>query len=156
MKCIFFVMLAFCMFSAIAFAGVGITEVRNIFPEAIKIAEEEGLNGSWQVFGEANKVIGYVYASEKFASDVKGYAGVIPLLIGISADDTVKGICVLENKETPIFFKRVEKSQLLNKWNGMKCSDAENLQIDAVSRATISSTAIIKSVRKTLAGLKEK
>lgn len=79
---------------------------------------------------------------------ISGYAGPVPLDIFIT-DGKISEIKALPNAETPSFFKRAE--ELLSKWNGMTPEDALEVNVDAVSGATYSSSAIISNVNAGLA-----
>ncbi|MFC4665826.1 FMN-binding protein [Falsiporphyromonas endometrii] len=80
--------------------------------------------------------------------DIVGYAGAVPLEIGVKQGKVVY-VKALSNKETPGFFRKA--SRILNSWNGKTVKEASKLQVDAVTGATFSSKAIIKNVQ---AGLK--
>lgn len=83
--------------------------------------------------------------------DIRGFAGPIPMLIAIDENEKVASIAILENQETPAFINRVISTGILEKWTGKNASDAIAVEVDAVTGATYSSSAIIKSVRTKLA-----
>lgn len=78
--------------------------------------------------------------------EVTGYAGPVPVEIEI-ADGKVRRVEPLDNVETPGFFERVTESGLLDKWNGLTPEEALAADVDAVTGATFSSTALIANVR---------
>ena len=84
--------------------------------------------------------------TEEFCQDIIGFNGVIPLEINMKAGK-IASINILENKETPRFLKKVTDEGLIEKFYGLTPKEAVNLEIDAVSGATYSSNAIIKSVK---------
>ena len=88
----------------------------------------------------------YTINTTTLSADVKGYMGPTPLLITVK-DDVVVKVEALENTETPGFFKRMTDGGLLERWNGMKVSDALALDVDVVTGATFSSNAVIQNVR---------
>lgn len=88
--------------------------------------------------------------TEEFCSDIIGFNGPIPLEINIK-DGKIENINILENEETPGFLRRVTNANLLENFYGLTPKEAVNLDIDAVSGATYSSNAIIKSVKTSLA-----
>lgn len=55
-----------------------------------------------------------------------------------------------EHSESADFFSTVEKSGLIEAWNGLSPQEAIAKKVDAVSGATMSSTAIIQSVQKAM------
>lgn len=81
--------------------------------------------------------------------DIIGYAGPTPLEITIE-DGKVKSIKALPNQESPGFLKKVLRSGLLERWNGKTVDEAKDMDVDAVTGATFTSTAMIKTVRKAL------
>lgn len=82
------------------------------------------------------------------ASDIKGYAGTVPLDITVR-DGKVVGVKALKNTETPDFFSQADK--LLTQWNGKTIAEAESLNVDVVTGATFSSRAIIGNMQRGLA-----
>jgi uncharacterized protein with FMN-binding domain len=77
--------------------------------------------------------------------DVQGFIGPTPLKIYIHKNKVVK-IEALKNQDTPKYFLKVKKA-LLEKWNGLKVKDAQNLKVDAVTGATYSSEGVIENVK---------
>ncbi len=88
-------------------------------------------------------------SSVNLAKDILGFAATTPVVIKIS-DNRISSIEVLKNSETPEFFNSVIESGLLSKWNGLSLQDALNAEVDAVTGATMSSSSLIKTVRRTL------
>ena len=82
------------------------------------------------------------------ASDIKGYAGTVPLDITLR-DGKVVGVKALKNTETPDFFSQAGK--LLTQWNGKTIAEAESMKVDVVTGATFSSRAIIGNMQRGLA-----
>ena len=77
--------------------------------------------------------------------DVIGYVDSTPLKIYIRKNRVVK-IEALKNQETPKYFAKVKKA-LLEKWNGLKVSQAATQKVDGVTGATFSSDAVVKNVQ---------
>ena len=88
--------------------------------------------------------------TQEYCSDIIGFNGNIPLEINM-VDGKIASINILENKETPSFLKKVTNSGMIEKFYGLTPREAVNLDIDAVSGATFSSNAIIKSVKTRMA-----
>ena len=88
--------------------------------------------------------------TEEYCKDIIGFNGDIPLEINM-VDGKIADISILDNKETPRFLDRVKNAGLVEKFYGLTPSEAINLDIDAVSGATYSSNAIIKSVKTRMA-----
>lgn len=88
----------------------------------------------------------------KIAADVIGFNGATPMEISL-----VKGVITeikpLPNQETPQYFQLVLDSGLLDMLIGKTVAEADTVQLDAVSGATYSSTAVIRTVRRGLESL---
>ena len=85
--------------------------------------------------------------TEEFCKDIVGFNDIIPLEINM-VDGKIANINILDNNETPRFLQKVTDAQLVENFYGLTPKEAVNLDIDAVSGATYSSNAIIKSVKR--------
>lgn len=90
-----------------------------------------------------------VISTRNIAKDVWGFGGNIPLHIYLK-ENQIEKIEVQPHSESPDFFATVEKSGLLEAWNGLSPQEAVDKKVDAVSGATMSSTAVIQSVQKVM------
>ena len=90
--------------------------------------------------------------TSEIAADVIGFNGATPMEISV-----VKGVITeikpLPNQETPQYFQHVLDSGLLDKLIGKTVEEADTVRLDAVSGATYSSTAVIRTVRRGLESL---
>lgn len=77
--------------------------------------------------------------------DIIGYGGPIPLRI-LLADGVVTDIDILDNAETPSFLTAAQS--VISGWIGLTPAEALAADVDAISGATFSSSAIIASVRR--------
>ena len=84
--------------------------------------------------------------TEEYCQDIIGFNGVIPLEIKMKGGK-IANINILDNQETPRFLQKVTDAKLVENFYGLTPKEAINLEIDAVSGATYSSNAIIKSVK---------
>lgn len=84
------------------------------------------------------------------ADDVSGFAGATPVEIKI-ADGKIVQVNPLPNEETEDFFQSVVDDGLFKSWDGLTPKEALEKHVDAVSGATYSSSAVIKTVNLTLA-----
>lgn len=126
-----------------------LTVVRRIFPEAAGVSPRHSGKG-YDVTDTVGNVIGHVMHSESSGKTFTGYGGPIHLLIGISADGTVSGLALLPNRESSSFIEYLEEEGLFDVWTGKPVSVAADLPVDAISGATLSSRAIIRTVKATL------
>ena len=87
----------------------------------------------------------YIINTTELGKNIEGYNGPTPLKIYIKKNKVVK-IEALKNQETPKYYARVKKA-LFEKWNNLKGSEAQKLQVDGVTGATYTSEAVIKNVQ---------
>ena len=87
---------------------------------------------------------GWLFRTDQIPPACKGKRGEIVLLVGIGTDARIKGLHVLAHKEDTPYFKRLKHEffdQFIN-----RPANGQGTKIDAVTRATLSSTAIIREV----------
>lgn len=87
----------------------------------------------------------YIINTTTIGKDIEGYNGPTPLKVYIK-NNKVEKIEFLKNAESPKYYGTVKK-ELQDKWNGLKVKNARTLQVDAVTGATYSSTAVIQNVQ---------
>ena len=87
----------------------------------------------------------YIINTTTIGKDIEGYNGPTPLKVYIK-NNKVEKIEFLKNVESPKYYAKVKK-KLQDKWNGLKVKNAKTLQVDAVTGATYSSTAVIQNVQ---------
>ena len=95
--------------------------------------------GAMDVDADGNAVI----HTSAVPGTVNGYAGPVHLDIYI-ADGKISDIKPLPNADTPSFFRRA--SELFGKWIGKSPDEALEMNVDGISGATYSSTAIINNI----------
>lgn len=86
----------------------------------------------------------YIINTTSITKKIHGYAGATPLNIYITNNKIAK-IETLPNQESPQFFERAKS--LLGKFVGKNIAEVSSMQVDAVSGATYSSQALIKTVK---------
>jgi Na+-translocating ferredoxin:NAD+ oxidoreductase RnfG subunit len=104
-------------------------------------------NDCYLLYDKSEKLVGKALFSMPYCADIKGYNGNIPLVVLLSPNDKVLKIHLLDNNETPSFIDRVVAKGFLESWNGLPADEAKAKQVDAVTGATYSSSAISKSIR---------
>lgn len=128
-----------------------------LFPEAVTFEEidtdtatlPENLLEATEARSADGSLIGYLFLGTK-----RGYGGQVPVMVAIDPAGIIVGVRVLSNDETPGLGKKVEQStflrQFLNqtadKQFALKVENSQQLPIDAVAGATISSRAVTESV----------
>ncbi|MDG5815953.1 4Fe-4S binding protein [Chitinispirillales bacterium ANBcel5] len=129
-------------------ATVPLQSVQQIYPRAAAVEHSELPQEASVIRDEEGEVLGYVLDSRPYSDSFHGYAGPVPLLIIFDAQDIVEGIVLLENNETSSFINRLKDQGFLENWEGVKLKNIPEMEVDAVSRATMSCNAIENGVRK--------
>ena len=94
-----------------------------------------------------------IYSSHPYGDNVKGFNGATPLFIAVGKNGKIQAVAPAANAETPDFWKRVTDSKLFKAWKGLTLPQAAKKKVDAVSGATYSSKAVIKTVQETAKGV---
>ena len=81
---------------------------------------------------------------------VRGYAGPIKILLALSPDGKIRGIKILEHKETKNYVHYMESPEYLQKFLGKSVNDPfeADKDVDAISRATVSVEAMAKTIKE--------
>jgi electron transport complex protein RnfG len=83
-----------------------------------------------------------------------GYGGNIVIIVGVTADGTVQGIQILEQKETPGLGAKITEESFLAQFAGRSATETtwavskDQGDIDQITAATISSRAVVAAVRE--------
>lgn len=108
--------------------------------EKIELTPEMEALGVTEVYSAGDA--GFVISASQ-----KGYAGQVPVMVGIGADGAITRIKVMDNEETPGLGKRVEEESFWGKFSGKQGSVAD---VATLAGATFSSTAVRDSVQNAL------
>jgi len=106
------------------------------FKEAEDIQKFEEIKSIFRGFKD-NKITGYAILLE-----ASGYGGDIKILVGVNKDKEITGIKIMEHLETPGLGARIEENEFLSQFIG------KPKEFDAITGATISSTAVIDTVKE--------
>lgn len=117
---------------------------------------EECENGEITYYAAINggKTAAYI-----FTESSKGYGGDVSGMTAIKPDGTVAGVAILDvSGETPGLGQNAAKESFFSQYIGLKKgvsvlkngAKAENNEVDAVTGATITSTAVTRAVNKAL------
>lgn len=94
-----------------------------------------------------------------FTESSKGYGGDVSVMTAIKPDGTVAGVAILDvSNETPGLGQNAAKESFFSQYVGLKKgvsvlkngAKAENNEVDAVTGATITSTAVTRAVNAAL------
>jgi len=119
--------------------------LQKALPEADHFTPASGGNyAAWKDPG-GKELIGYVAVGAG-----QGYGGDLRLAVAVALDGSVKGLAVVEHKETVAFFRRVLRRGVLEALKGKSFSDPFLLgrDVDVVSGATFSTRALMEAARE--------
>ncbi|MFA5008846.1 MAG: RnfABCDGE type electron transport complex subunit G [Candidatus Omnitrophota bacterium] len=94
-------------------------------------------------YDKNNKLTGFA-----FNAQAKGYSSTIETLVGVSTQKRIIAIKVVAQNETPGLGSRVTEKAFSQQFANKNAGDIS--QVSAISGATISSSAVIKSVEEKL------
>ena len=116
-----------------------------VLPEADDFTEVDGI----EVEGVSAVYTANNGAGAAITASARGYGGDVVVMVGINAEGTIEAIAVTEQGETQgIGSNVVGDKEYLAKYSGLSAAQplVLNQDVDAVSGATRSSTAVIEAV----------
>ena len=138
---------------------------KPIIDEAIRVAQEQArkellpdADNFTKVEGVAVENVSDIYTADNGVGTVitcsaKGYGGTVTVMVAFNPDDTIKQIKVTEAAETKGIGSKVAGTpSYWENYIGLDTSDALvlNQDVDAVTSATVSSTALINAVNSAI------
>ena len=130
------------------------TQVRAAMPQVASFHQKG--SAAWEMKDQSGAKLGMLYLETiPDAERKKGYGGTIEVALTVNEKNEITSVLIGNNKETPRFLKRVHAEGFLKKWNGMTLKKAAETDVDFVSGATYSSSAIASGVRKLASSLIE-
>ena len=133
-----------------------VASMQEVLPEATSFGETIVTDNAEYSVGtdENGDTVGYVFTT----IDKKSYGGTISVMTGIGTDGLVKGVVILEIDDTPGLGMKAKEDYFRNQFkgasgefsitkNGKWAEDGDN-EIDAITSATITSTAVKNAVNE--------
>lgn len=120
-----------------------IDDIRTLFADASSFKLQ---NDSILVFSNQDQV-GWAYNTSPVSDSIIGFASSVPVLMGFTNQDRLVGIRLLKNYESPDFVEKIRKTGFMESWDKMEIHDILNSKVDVVSGATLTSKAIIKTMK---------
>ncbi len=124
---------------------------QEVLPKATSFKKEKKEGKVVEIGFRDGKKIGEVYSVK-----TRGYSGEIKLKIGIDLQGKITGVKILESRETPGLGAKIKGKKFLKQFIG---KTGNNLylkkknpsgEIDSITGATISSSAVVNALRKRL------
>jgi len=125
-----------------------VAKMTGMFPDVVEWNVEDDLYTLYSNEKKTDK-IGYA-----FMATASGYSSTgINILVGLEDAQTIKGVVILAQAETPGVGSRVTEASFLDQFIGLNINDVvlkqDGGQIDSLTGATISSRAVVDTIRKT-------
>jgi len=118
-------------------AGSNFTNITDEMLSNVEISDSD-----LKVDGVYKSDAGYV-----FNVRVSGYGGDVAVIIGISADNSISGVKLGSNKETPSLGKRAEEPFFTSRFEGVNTDSSIDAGVDSISGVTITSSAVKRAVQ---------
>lgn len=131
-------------------------DVEKLFPGAssVELAPDASPRHYRAYAGEeaSRRLVGYAVSSTECGVDIQGYAGPVPVLLALDPEGSVLSVTVLPNDETPSYVSRLFGAESLAGYVGATYRDPLRIggDVDAVSGATVSQEALVRTVQATL------
>lgn len=104
------------------------------------------INTKAKLKGVSKSDKGYV-----FTMVAKGYGGEMVVFVGINNEGKVENIVIGDNDETPNIGKNAELPEFTSQFTGLTMQDNIPDKIDYITRATVTTDAVISAVGSALA-----
>jgi electron transport complex protein RnfG len=123
-----------------------------VFPEAASFEDKESEGKTYYAAKKDGQDLGYVIKAE-----AKGYSSTIVMLVGFDKSGMIKGMEILSQQETPGLGAKIaevkageKRPWFLRQFAGKNAAQLNLDSIQAITAATITSTAVVESVRKSV------
>ncbi len=123
----------------------------EVLPQAKEFKPRTQADGTLSYYigyTDQQQLVGFVLKAE-----AKGYSSVIETLTGLTPGLEIVAIKVLSQNETPGLGSQITEPDFSGRFKGRRPETIADVQ--AITGATISSSAVIRSVQKRIADLKE-
>ncbi len=96
------------------------------------------------------EAFGFCFLTTDIAPEIKGYAGAIKIMLGMNNKAELTGIKIIEHHETPSYAAGINSGWFKKQFKGKKITDPFKIDddIDGISQATITVSAIAQAIKK--------
>ena len=125
--------------------------LKQLFPSATSFSAKEGEPPHFKAYAAGRggqALLGYAVWSTEVVPLERGYAGPIPILVGIDTKGVLTGIVVGDHRE-PYGDFSIDRAAFAATFRGKDVRDPFRLgtDVDAVSRATITMSSAVRAIR---------
>jgi|GEM_PF-3474348 len=130
-------------------AGID-SHIRSCFPSYTKSVPLQSPFRHYQVYDDKRSLLGVCFFAQDVIKDVSGYSGPLSVFIGMTPRGEITGVFILEYQEAPEFAQKAFSKEFLSQFKNKKNTDpfTAGKDVQAVSGATISSSAVIRIVKE--------
>lgn len=120
-----------------------LASIKEVMPDAEKFdpVKAAGEVVYYKAYDKDAKLMGVVFKAEG-----KGYASTIETVVGMKLDNTITAIKVVNQNETPGLGAKVTEPEFVGQFINRNISDLG--QVQAITGATISSKAVMDSIKQ--------
>jgi NosR/NirI family transcriptional regulator, nitrous oxide reductase regulator len=124
------------------------TNLKRLFPSATAFSPKGGDPPHFKAFGPAQSLVGLAFWTTELDPLERAYDGPIKILVGMDTKGVLTGVVVVEHHE-PYGNFSVDLPEFAAQFRGKNIRDAfkVGVDVDAVSRATISITSASRAIR---------
>jgi NosR/NirI family nitrous oxide reductase transcriptional regulator len=127
--------------------------LRQVFPTAASFSPKSGTPPVYQALGPAaagqkGELLGFVFWTTELEPLERGFDGPIKMLVGMNTTGVLTGIIVTDNRE-PYGYFSVDLPEFAAQFKNKNIRDGfkVGMDVDAISRATISVTSASRAIR---------
>jgi transcriptional regulator of nitric oxide reductase len=127
--------------------------LRRVFPGAASFSTKSGTPPVYQALGPAaagqkGELLGFVFWTTELEPLERGFDGPIKMLVGMNTAAVLTGIVVTDNRE-PYGYFSVDLPEFATQFKNKNIRDGfkVGVDVDAISRATISVTSASRAIR---------
>lgn len=126
-------------------------EARQVFPSAAGFSALD--RGGWEVSDGLGQRLGEMWATWPEADDIVGYSGPTRVRVALDARGDVADIRIVDSADSPDHVDDVRRDRrFLESLRGWRPDSPDLPKVEAVAGSTLTSLAIVESVRKRLTG----
>jgi len=132
-----------------------ISTLKTVLPDAESFSDKTGVPPHYKAFktnpatGE-KELAGVAFLTTDIVPEIRGYAGPIKIMVGMDTHGTLIKIHILSHSETPAYVSTL--GQFIEQFHSLDIKNTFHLgkDIDGMTRATVSSEAIVRAVEKSM------
>ncbi|MBL9132758.1 MAG: FMN-binding protein [Verrucomicrobiaceae bacterium] len=130
---------------------IDVTRVRDFFPEAQTIGKRDATSGMQEVKDASGVSLGFIAQTAPESDDIVGYSGPTNTLIALDRNRRIAGLRVLRSGDTSDHLAEVVRERkFFDQFKNKNVAEVAGLKVDAVSGATLTSSAIAEGVLRRL------